>query len=183
MIGALAFLNPWLLLGLGALPVIYLLLRTVPPRPRQVEFPPTRILVGLENREKTPAKTPWWLLLIRLAAAAAVILALAEPVLNPRHDKALKGKGPVVIALDNGWAAAPHWSERVSMADRLISEAELQNRPVVVLATASPTRAVSARSSRRRRRAPRSPRSYRNPMPPTGWPRPMRSRPRSARRD
>ena len=139
MIGALAFLNPWLLLGLGALPVIYLLLRTVPPRPRQVEFPPTRILVGLENREKTPAKTPWWLLLIRLAAAAAVILALAEPVLNPRHDKALKGKGPVVIALDNGWAAAPHWSERVSMADRLISEAESQNRPVVVLATASTT--------------------------------------------
>lgn len=145
MIGSLAFLNPWLLGGLAALPLIYLLLRTVPPRPRQVEFPPTRILVGLENREKTPAKTPWWLLLIRLAAAAAVILALAEPVLNPRHDKALKGTGPVVIAIDNGWASAPRWSERVGMAERLIAEAESQNRPVVVLATASPSRAASAK--------------------------------------
>jgi hypothetical protein len=68
-LGALAFLNPWLLAGLLTLPIIYWLLRTVPPRPRQVQFPPTRILVGLENKEKTPAKTPWWLMLIRLLAA------------------------------------------------------------------------------------------------------------------
>ena len=54
--GALAFLNPWLLAALATLPIIYWLLRTVPPRPRQVTFPPTRILVGLENQEKTPAK-------------------------------------------------------------------------------------------------------------------------------
>ena len=56
-IGALAFLSPWLLAGLLSLPIIYWLLRTVPPRPRQVAFPATRILVGLENKEKTPAKT------------------------------------------------------------------------------------------------------------------------------
>ena len=83
-LSALAFLNPWLLTALAALPLIYWLLRTVPPRPRQIEFPPTRILVGMENKEKTPAKTPWWLLLIRLLAAALVIFALAEPVLNPQ---------------------------------------------------------------------------------------------------
>ena len=88
-IGALAFLNPWLLAGLATLPLIYWLLKTVPPRPKQVEFPATRILVGLENTEKTPAKTPWWLLLIRLAAAALVIIALAEPVLNPVRDRYL----------------------------------------------------------------------------------------------
>ncbi len=92
--GALAFLNPWLLAALATLPIIYWLLRTVPPRPRQVTFPPTRILVGLENQEKTPAKSPWWLTLIRLLAAALIILALAEPVLNPSRDAALAGNGP-----------------------------------------------------------------------------------------
>ena len=85
-LGALAFLNPWLLAALAALPIIYWLLRTVPPRPRQVEFPPTRILVGLQSREKTPAKTPWWLTLMRLLAAALLIFALAEPVLNPTRE-------------------------------------------------------------------------------------------------
>ena len=91
--GALAFLSPWLLAALLALPVIYWLLRAVPPRPAQVEFPPTRILVGLENQEKTPAKTPWWLTLIRLLAAALVILALAEPVLNPSKEAGAGGRG------------------------------------------------------------------------------------------
>ena len=88
-LGPIAFLSPWLLAGLLALPVIWWLLRTVPPRPRRIEFPPTRILVGIENREKTPAKTPWWLTLIRMLAAALVILALAEPVLNPNRETAL----------------------------------------------------------------------------------------------
>jgi len=143
--GALAFLNPWLLGALAALPVIYWLLRTVPPRPRQITFPPTRILVGLENQEKTPAKSPWWLTLIRLLAATLIILALAEPVLNPSREAALAGKGPVAIVVDNGWAAASQWNVRMRMIERVIAEAEGQNRAVVVVPTASPVKTATAR--------------------------------------
>ena len=92
-LGALAFASPWLLTALIALPLIYWLLRTVPPLPKRISFPPTRILVGLENREKTPAKTPWWLMLIRLLAAALIICALAEPILNANESQPLKGDG------------------------------------------------------------------------------------------
>ncbi len=134
-LGALAFLSPWLLAGLLALPVIYWLLRTVPPRPRQINFPATRILVGLRNRERTPSKTPWWLMLIRMLAATFVILALADPVLNPNRETALKGSGPVAIVVDNSWAAAAHWPERQRMIDRLIAEAEGRSRTVSVVAT------------------------------------------------
>ena len=142
-LGPIAFLSPWLLVGLLALPVIWWLLRTIPPRPRRLEFPPTRILVGIENREKTPAQTPWWLTLIRMAAAALVILALAEPVLNPNSEKALSGSGPVVLVVDNGWAAAAQWSVRSEMIERLIAEAEGQNRPVLIAPTAHATKAVT----------------------------------------
>jgi hypothetical protein len=143
--GALAFLNPWLLAGLLTLPVIYWLLRTVPPRPKQVAFPATRILVGLENKDKTPAKTPWWLTLIRMLAATLVILALADPVLNPNRETALKGTGPVVIAVDNSWASAARWAERARMIDRLIQEAEGRNRAVVIAPTASATKTFQFR--------------------------------------
>ncbi len=139
-IGALAFLNPWLLAGLATLPLIYWLLKTVPPRPKQVEFPATRILVGLENEEKTPAKTPWWLLLIRLLAAALVILALAEPVLNPVRDRALTGTGPVVVVIDNGWAAASGWTRRTALAEQVLGEAQRQNRPAMIVDTAPATK-------------------------------------------
>ncbi|MGH6814609.1 MAG: DUF4159 domain-containing protein, partial [Hyphomicrobiaceae bacterium] len=144
-LGALAFLNPWLLAGLVALPIIYLLLRAVPPRPQQVAFPPTRILVGLENPEKTPVRTPWWLMLIRMIAAALVILALAEPVLNPNRETALKGSGPVVIVVDNGWASASRWPNRVRLLESLIAEAEGQSRPIVVMPTATTAKALTAR--------------------------------------
>lgn len=139
-IGALAFLNPWLLTALAALPLIYWLLRTVPPRPKQVQFPATRILVGIENEEKTPAKTPWWLLLIRLAAAALIILALAQPVLNPVRERALAGTGPVVVAIDNGWAAASEWSARTALAEEMIAEAGRQGRSVLLAETAPATK-------------------------------------------
>ena len=101
-LGPIAFLSPWLLAGLLALPVIWWLLRTIPPRPLRIAFPPTRILFGIENRQKTPAKTPWWLTLLRMTAAALLILALAEPVLNPNREAALTGSGPVVLVVDNG---------------------------------------------------------------------------------
>jgi len=138
--GPLAFLNPWLLAALVTLPIIYWLLRAVPPRPTQIQFPPTRILVGLDNDEKTAEKTPWWLTLIRLIAATLVILALAEPILNPSRDAALSGEGPVAVFVDNGWSAASRWPERVAMIDRIIGEAESKGRPVIVAGTAAATR-------------------------------------------
>jgi len=144
-LGSLAFLNPALLAALALLPVIYWLLRTVPPRPRRIEFPATRILVGIENKDKTPSKTPWWLTLIRMLAAALLILALAEPVLNPNRDAALKGSGPVVLVVDNGWSAATRFNDRIGLVDRLISEAEAQSRPVMIAQTAPPARTQTLR--------------------------------------
>ncbi|MCP4780819.1 MAG: hypothetical protein GY877_08750 [Hyphomicrobium sp.] len=134
--GALSFLSPWLLGALVTLPIIYWLLRTVPPRPRQLTFPPTRILVGIENQKKTPAKSPWWLTLIRLLAAALIIFALAEPVLNPSREATLEGSGPVAIVIDNGWASASRWTERT------IGDAEA--RPVVILPTARTAKTITA---------------------------------------
>jgi hypothetical protein len=51
MIGALGFLSPWMLIALGILPLLWLLLRLTPPRPMRLDFPPTRLLIGLEERQ------------------------------------------------------------------------------------------------------------------------------------
>jgi hypothetical protein len=54
-----AFAAPAALLGLLTLPLIYWLLRVTPPRPREIFFPPTRILRELKPDAQTPLKTPW----------------------------------------------------------------------------------------------------------------------------
>ena len=79
----LAFAQPLALLGLLSLPVLWWLLRLVPPRPRRINFPPTRILFDIAPKEETPARTPWWLTLLRLTLAALLILAAAGPIWNP----------------------------------------------------------------------------------------------------
>ena len=73
MIGGLplGFAQPLVLLGLLSLPVLWWLLRLMPPRPRRIDFPPTRLLFDIAPKEETPARTPWWLTLLRLTARRA----------------------------------------------------------------------------------------------------------------
>jgi hypothetical protein len=66
----LGFAQPLVLLGLISLPALWWLLRLVPPRPRRIAFPPTRLLFDIAPREETPARTPWWLTLLRLLRRA-----------------------------------------------------------------------------------------------------------------
>jgi len=132
-LGPLAFAAPWLLLGLAALPVLWWLLRVTPPAPQRVRFPALRLLQGLNPAQETPAKSPLWLLLLRLALAACVILALAQPLLNPRVP--LTG-GKLVIAIDNGWSSARHWDEMRAALDDLIGRARRAGSDVVLLETA-----------------------------------------------
>jgi hypothetical protein len=134
LLSQLSFGAPWLLLGLLALPVIWLLLRVTPPSPRPQIFPPLRLLLGLVNEEETPAKTPWWLLLLRLAAAALLIVALADPILG--RGLTPPTPGPLVLVVDNGWTAADGWADRArAIADLLHGAGD---RPVLLLPTASP---------------------------------------------
>ena len=135
-LGPIALTAPWMLLGLAALPLIWWLLRITPPTPRRVRFPPVRILLGLQGEEETPAATPLWLALLRLLLAALAVLALAHPLLHPDAD--LLGEGPVVLVIDDGWAAAPSWSLRQQTALTLVERAKRRQRPVLILTTAPP---------------------------------------------
>ena len=128
------FTAPWVLLALTALPLLWWLLRITPPAPRRESFPAIRLLLGLKAREETPARTPIWLLLLRVCAAALVILALAGPVLDP--GAALPGRGPVLLVVDNGWAGAPDWPHRVQAANLVLDRAARAGRQAALLATA-----------------------------------------------
>ncbi len=130
----LSFLSPWLLLGLLVLPAIWWLLKVTPPVPKHISFPPTWILRGLTSAKKSPAHTPLWLLLLRMAIAACIVLALAAPLLFGNHIR-LPGKKTLVLIIDNGWASGSQWSQRKEKLLGLIAQAQQENRPVLVLPT------------------------------------------------
>ncbi|MBI5164696.1 MAG: DUF4159 domain-containing protein [Magnetospirillum sp.] len=133
----LAFAAPWALAALAVLPVLWLLLRVTPPPPRLVRFPPVRLLFGLEAREDAAARTPWWVLALRLLLAVTAILAVAGPLVNPAAPL-VDGSGPLVIAVDDGWAAARDWPARSAWLSAQADRAERAGKPVIVVATAPP---------------------------------------------
>ncbi len=134
MMGSLVFLNPWILGGLIALPVLWWLLKITPPSPRLIVLPTTRFLAGLIPEKQTPSHTPWWILLLRLLIAAFVIIALAGPVYNPSAQ--LGASGPLRLVIDNSWASAQVWDDESNTALQLLAEAARANKDIYILTTA-----------------------------------------------
>ncbi len=135
LLQTLSFASPWMLMGLLLLPALWWLLRVLPPAPRLLAFPALRLLMGLQTDQKTPNSAPWWLVLLRLAAAAAVILGLAHPLLNP--SKTLPGSGPLIVVIDDDWSSAGGWDERMEYLIGLTEEADRAGKPVYLVTTTS----------------------------------------------
>ncbi|MFN3133290.1 DUF4159 domain-containing protein [Roseibium sp.] len=131
----LTFTAPWVLTALALLPVIWWLLRLTPPRPQQIAFPPTRLLLDIDEHDETPQRSPWWLTLLRLLLAAILIFALAGPVWRAQEPVASRD-GVMWLLIDNGWTSATSWEDQVRTAENILTEAEQNGQPVMFAATA-----------------------------------------------
>ena len=130
-LGSLGFAAPLLLTALIALPILWLILRAVPPAPIKRRFPGVALLLGLSDSESQTDRTPWWLLLLRLLAVAALIIGFAGPVLNPKQ--APEGRSDLVIVMDASWAGAPAWSSQIDRVSDLLAQAGRNGRNVAVI--------------------------------------------------
>ena len=131
----LVFSAPLVLAGLVALPVLWLLLRVTPPRPRAIAFPPLPLIKDLIPERETPRRTPPWLLILRLIIAALVILAMAGPLWT-RGANETAGRGPLFVVFDNGWATGPDFATRLASAEASLRQAARDGRPVALIGTA-----------------------------------------------
>lgn len=137
--GPFLFGAPGALLALLALPVLFFIMRATPPPPQREQFPPARLLEGLRTDDQSRERAPWWLVLFRMLAAALLILAFARPSLAPQASDSPLG-GRTLIVIDDGWTAAPAWSEVRNAANAAIAQAERARAPIFMLFTAPSTR-------------------------------------------
>ena len=137
MIGTLGFLAPWLLARrLLALPILWWLLRAVPPSPARRAFPGVRLLLGLHRpREDARAHA-----LVAAAAAHAgagggdprLRRAGAEPAARAARTRRS------LVLFDGGWGDAPDWAARLDRAAAALDEAGRAGRPAAVIAMSAP---------------------------------------------
>lgn len=139
-LSSFSFLFPWVLTAFLALPVIWWLLRLVPPKPKTITFPAIQFLYQLKKEEQSSATTPWWLLLLRLLIAALIIFAIASPFINlpEHHDR----NGPAIFIVDDGWSAANNWPEIKTTFNSLINDATRKQRQIYVVTTSQAAKGV-----------------------------------------
>ena len=101
----LSFLNPALLWGLLALAVPIIVHFFNLQRPRQVLF---SNVTFVKEVKKTVVKRlqfqKWLLLLARILAITALVIAFANPILVGEGEKALQGRRSVAIVVDNSYS-------------------------------------------------------------------------------
>jgi hypothetical protein len=139
---ALSFAAPTVLAALVVLAALYIFLRVTPPRPREIVFPPLRLLLGLDPRDQTPHRTPWPLLLLRIAICAAIILAMAGPVWNAVAGSG-NSAGPLLVLIDDGWPAAPSWDRRIAFAGERLAAAAHAGRLTALVPTSQGDLAIA----------------------------------------
>lgn len=133
-LGPIGFLSPLLLASAVLLPLLWYLLRALPPRPRQVLFPGAALLIGLTDPVPRMARMPLWLMLLRMGALGALIVGLAGPVWRPDPTGGLVARDAdaVLVIMDAGWAAGPDWDSRQRQGAEVIASAG--SRPIALLA-------------------------------------------------
>ena len=135
-LGGISFLFPALLAAAAIIPALWWLLRVMPPKPRAIKFPAFFLLKDLKTNIRTAARTPWWLLLLRSIILLCLILALAEPVL--RISEGLAGRyGSVLVVVDNGYASAANWDDRMARLQEFMPQISRSKRSVLFVPTAA----------------------------------------------
>ena len=137
VLGGIGFGAPWLLVALAALPILWLILRAVPPAPVRRRFPGVALLLGLRDDETVSDRTPWWLILLRMLAVAAIIIGLAQPVLNPKSSR-INTTGPKLIVLDGSWAGAIGYTRQLQGIEAELDRATSAGQPVAILQLTNP---------------------------------------------
>ena len=132
----MSFVAPWVLAGLVLLPVLWVLLRAMPPAPKRIVFGGLNLLLGLQDKTKVAAHTPWWLILLRLMIVTALIVGLSGPMLAPKTDTQMADR--VLIVYDGGWVSNAQQRVNETQLEQHLSDAAQADRLVGVLNLADP---------------------------------------------
>ena len=134
-LGPLAFASPWILTALALLPLLWWLLRVTPPAPQtnSLSGHPPAVRTGKPRSGHRKARR-FGSFFSGSLAVAALIFALAHPLMNP--SGLLPGKGPLLLVVDDGWAAASRWPARQEAMRQAVTQAAREERGVILLTTA-----------------------------------------------
>jgi hypothetical protein len=127
----MTWLNPLLLFGLGLVVVPVVLHMLLQSRPKPLVFPALRLLqMQRQAHQRRFRIRHWWLLLLRMAVIAGLVLALARPSLPPANYRLSLSEWITLLAIAAGGAAA-WWMARRWWAMPAAVQSQMQRQTLL----------------------------------------------------
>ncbi len=122
----LGFMYPNALWALSVIPIVYLVVKSLPPKPKTFDFSTFYLIQRINNNLTEKKSCPLWLLLLRLLLIIFIIIYFAKPFLN--NSKINKKIDNYVVYADMEWSTAANWEKYKSTLMDIMLEAEKLNR-------------------------------------------------------
>ena len=131
----LFFTHPLALFLTTALPLLWVLFKLLPLKPRRVIFPAMVLFHRKKADAPAPRDIPVWLKILRLLTVFFLIMFLAKPVYDRGGDSVTLD--PTLLVIDNSWSSAIGWQDRIDViSSRLDSFINVVGVPVAIVTTA-----------------------------------------------
>ena len=128
------FINPSALLGFILVPVLFIILKSFPPKPSRITFSSLFIIKKIKIDNSKILKYPIWLLLFRILILALVIAFFSEPYFKNKSFTNNQYKN-YIIFLDSGWSASSKWGSYKNVILDIASEAEKNKSKLYLINT------------------------------------------------
>jgi hypothetical protein len=146
---SLTFLNPFLLFGLAAVTLPFLIHRIAKKRPVVREFSAVRLLLQSQQTTAKPQRLKHFLLLaLRILAVTAMVFMMARPVLLRPGIAAFLKEGARVVIFDNSFSMGyrEDRGQRYGIAKKAVQEAleDFEGRVVLIPTVGAQTGQLSS---------------------------------------
>jgi hypothetical protein len=140
----LQFAAPEMLWTLAGLPILWWVLRLLPPEAVRRRFPSLRLWQNLPPVRPQTAFTPLWVLILRGLILCLICIAFAQPQWDQTTAPLDDSDQPVMILMDNCTPARPHFPALQTAARNGLSDlSPTQNVAVLALCPASGSPVIS----------------------------------------
>ena len=122
----ISFGNIFAFSGLLTLPIIFLLIKYYPPKPKKRSYSSFFLLKNIINKNVTKKKFPLWLLIFRLLICFFIIFFFSDPYFK-KEEKTTDYDNYIIIS-DNSWSKASNWEYYKDIIKEISLEAENNNK-------------------------------------------------------
>ena len=129
-INIIGFANFYALFGLLLTPIIWIIVKAFPPKPKSYNFSSLFLLEKIDYDAPKNQKTPLWLVIFRIFFFILIVLFFSKPFVKNNNFFGDEKYEKYLIVADIGWSMAKDWNKFKELVQKIGQEAEKNKKKI-----------------------------------------------------